>query len=229
MTKKMSLINSFPEINGFFKMNRFSKSDLETFINEIEKKYIEKNIRKAALSLIKLELVKYEIQNLNKENQSITVIDNNRKTRKKRDRIKLRKSIYSKKKIVEKKPGKNENKYTKISKKIVEIPNEIPLGIIELSEYIENSPSFILRILANKSIIKTFDSKLSFDELNMIKPYIISRLNALKREQERIKRINSSTNKTTRSVLKYGKQKHIGVYDKIGLYGLGKIIYIRSK
>jgi hypothetical protein len=58
----MSLLKTFPEIDSFFKLNQFSETDLKTFIDEVTKKYSDKNLRKAAINLINLEILKYDIQ-----------------------------------------------------------------------------------------------------------------------------------------------------------------------
>lgn len=59
----MSLINNYPEIKAFFKKNLFDNNELDKFIEFIENKYItDRTLKNSALSLIKLEVIKYEIQ-----------------------------------------------------------------------------------------------------------------------------------------------------------------------
>lgn len=60
--KNMSLLNTFPEIDKFFKRNQFSHTELSDFLNNIETTYKDVNLRKAAVSLINLEILKFDIQ-----------------------------------------------------------------------------------------------------------------------------------------------------------------------
>ncbi len=57
----MSLIKTFPEIDYFFRSNKFSEDELNIFLKQIEKNYSSKELRKAALNLINLELAKFQI------------------------------------------------------------------------------------------------------------------------------------------------------------------------
>lgn len=58
----MSLLNTFPEIDKFFKQYQFSDTELSDFLINIETTYQNVDLRKAALSLINLEILKYDIQ-----------------------------------------------------------------------------------------------------------------------------------------------------------------------
>ena len=58
----MSLLTNFPEIDTFFKKQQFDNFELNQFILEIEQKYSDKHLRKSALSLIKLEILKYNLK-----------------------------------------------------------------------------------------------------------------------------------------------------------------------
>ena len=58
----MSLIKQFPEIESFFKKNKFSQENLDALIQEIEKKYNDVSILNSAKSFIKLELLKFDLQ-----------------------------------------------------------------------------------------------------------------------------------------------------------------------
>jgi hypothetical protein len=58
----MSLLNTFPEIDKFFKQNQFDNTELSDFLSIIERTYQNVDLRKAALNLINLEILKYDIQ-----------------------------------------------------------------------------------------------------------------------------------------------------------------------
>lgn len=57
----MNLLKSFPEIDRFFAGSKFIDADLNVFLLEIDKNYADKDLRKAALNLINLELAKFQI------------------------------------------------------------------------------------------------------------------------------------------------------------------------
>ncbi len=58
----MSLINDFPEIKLFFETDKIDSNDLSKFIEFIVTKYENRALQKSALSLIKLEILKFEIE-----------------------------------------------------------------------------------------------------------------------------------------------------------------------
>lgn len=57
----MNLIKAFPEIDSFFSKGQFSNHDLLILLKQLEEKYKDKKLREAIASLIKLELLKFEI------------------------------------------------------------------------------------------------------------------------------------------------------------------------
>ncbi|CAH8296057.1 hypothetical protein EV196_11334 [Mariniflexile fucanivorans] len=71
----MSLINNFPEIKIFFEKENFDSDELDDFIFLIEKKYFDKTLRKSALTLIKLEILKFKIEENGSSKESDTNID----------------------------------------------------------------------------------------------------------------------------------------------------------
>jgi hypothetical protein len=56
----MNLVKSFPEIDSFFKNNQFTNLELEE-LHDLVRRYSDAEMRKAAMSLIKLELLKFNI------------------------------------------------------------------------------------------------------------------------------------------------------------------------
>ncbi|WP_298494013.1 hypothetical protein [uncultured Algibacter sp.] len=71
----MSLISNYPEIKMFFEKENFDSDELEDFISHIEKKYIDRTLRKSALTLIKLEILKYKIEENGSPKESNPNID----------------------------------------------------------------------------------------------------------------------------------------------------------
>ena len=61
------MIQSFPQIKKFFKANVFSGEDLNNLIKKIDEVYLDYHINKKAKTLIKLELMKFELQKKEKE------------------------------------------------------------------------------------------------------------------------------------------------------------------
>lgn len=58
---EMSLLNIFPEVELFFKSEKFSQIELLSFIKEIEEKYKDEKLRKSASTLINLKILQYQI------------------------------------------------------------------------------------------------------------------------------------------------------------------------
>ncbi|UAB74341.1 hypothetical protein [Mesoflavibacter sp. SCSIO 43206] len=57
----MILLDNFPEVSNFFSKKSFNDEELKSFIDYIEYKYPERHLKKSALSLIKLQVMKYEL------------------------------------------------------------------------------------------------------------------------------------------------------------------------
>lgn len=56
----MSLIKTFPEVETFFKSDKFSQLELLSFLKEIENKYKDEQLRKSISTLISLKILQYE-------------------------------------------------------------------------------------------------------------------------------------------------------------------------
>ncbi|MDU0808960.1 hypothetical protein [Aquirufa regiilacus] len=57
----MHLLNSYPEIHAFFKRDRFDSDELDHLKQLITERYVDKDLRKKANSLLALELLKFNI------------------------------------------------------------------------------------------------------------------------------------------------------------------------
>ncbi|RZK11442.1 MAG: hypothetical protein EOO46_06775 [Flavobacterium sp.] len=57
----MSLVNTFPEVQLFFKSDKFSQEELLSFIKEIEGKYKDAQLRKSVSTLISLKILQFQI------------------------------------------------------------------------------------------------------------------------------------------------------------------------
>lgn len=58
----MNLLKNFPEIDLFFRESQFDDEQLSNLFQMITEKYQDNSTRKSAISLIKLELLKYKIE-----------------------------------------------------------------------------------------------------------------------------------------------------------------------
>lgn len=57
----MNLIKTFPEVELFFKNDKFTQEELLVFIREIENRYTNNQLRKSVSTLISLKILQYEI------------------------------------------------------------------------------------------------------------------------------------------------------------------------
>jgi hypothetical protein len=194
----MSLLKTFPEIDIFFSNKHFTDADLADFLQIIDEKYTDKELRKSALSLIKLELLKYDIK------KDVKNLEVSKKVKTQQNNIV---SVDS---------SKNLNKVNKLK----------DLKIDLIAENLNWSFLYLQRILAQKNIIKVMGDNLNKEEFALIKEMLDSRLSAIKRikrKEEQEDELQSKT-KSFSKPLVYSND----VYGKIARYGLGKVIYIRK-
>ncbi len=197
----MNLLSTFPEIDKFFQNDQFTDVELNIFLTQIEKNYPDKNLQKAAISLINLEIHKFDIEkNIVK---GITTIE----------KIPNKKKLPSKSKI---KTPDFSAELLKLKKlKIEQIAKQIDWSFIKLNSF-----------LKHKKIIKSNYSYLNEDEFKKIEEMLISRLTAIKRIEKSnsiAETVRVKKNKTIKSLYKGND-----VYTKIEKNGLGKVIYIRK-
>lgn len=214
----MDLLKSFPEIDSFFKNSQFSQTKLIKLVEEINIKYKDRKELEAALSLIKLELLKFEIQTINssKEKQPVNIKENN---------------INRSKNRIEK-PKKEKHLKKKLSKDLGELPKDFPRKISDISLILDFPLDYLIRILRQNSIIIEAHNPLNEDELLKIKPFLLSRINALRRHERKGKYTIAKSGRFFDVQANYCRDenhKTIGVYNEISKYGIGKVIYIKSK
>lgn len=101
------------------------------------------------------------------------------------------------------------------------------LTVNELSIKLSLQPSFLMRLLEQKSIEANPKQVLCSDDIQVLKPFLISRLNALQRLEKDQNKVFEP--KTKISKKKKRDTKGFKVYDVLKFFGLGKLIYIRSK
>ncbi len=105
-----------------------------------------------------------------------------------------------------------------------------------VAEILNISPDYLLRLLEQKQIYKKPEDKLSDREVEVIGEFILSRKKALHRKHKEEVVLKRSIENPSASDLKKAKMGRSGgtsksesVFDKASKYGVGKIIYIRSK
>ena len=67
----MSLVQEFPEIDKFFKQDKFTQDDLNELVEYLESKYTTLQERKASNTLIELEMLKFSLQGISKIDDTI--------------------------------------------------------------------------------------------------------------------------------------------------------------
>jgi len=182
------MFNKFKEITDFFKQKKFTQTELDSLKKELEIKYPEKEILKAAFSLINLELVKFQLtffDNLEKEIQDIS----------------LDIKILTKKNTGIKKTNKYNTHLSNIqfNKKpfIEQVKNK---SINEIAQIIRTMSISIIKAFEKKNIIKQSSDNVSEEELISISEYLKARITKYNnQEKKRQKRKNK--------ILLYNKTK----------------------
>lgn len=216
----MSLENQFPEIISFFKKDKFTQLSLNELQEKIKVDYKDKSIYKSAITLIELKLLKYKLQD------DIKQVD--------KDKL-------------------DQNNVTKKTKSL----NSSKIKTVNnLCYKFGLDKEIFLLVLKEKGIHKKLDDIFTTEELKIVNPLIASRYEDIRRK--RGKKKNSSKQKVKRKSIKKKtksgdrietrkkkekKESSIGsewtrhrysgstsgVWSDVSKYGLGKIIYIRSK
>ena len=207
------MIRSFPEIDFFFKANEFSNEDLDNLLKKIEDVYLDYHLNKKAKSLIKLELMKFEMQK-KEEEQGIDLGD------------KIKKNDLSRSNKTINKSGRETNKKRPSIKEYL----KLKLTSIKSGHYrnaakeLEYSASFIFKILKKKGYpnLNQWD-QVESDVFKEMKSFVIKRLHEIYRFK-----YPKKSGKPIRK-LGGGSRPSPGVYGQIEQTGLGKVIYIRSK
>jgi hypothetical protein len=121
------------------------------------------------------------------------------------------------------------NQSKNASQKINEIKiindNIVGLTVEELANKLKISSSYLISIFEQSNIFKESHEKIDKMDSQIIKNFINSRISALNKIEKKNKLIGSSIGKK----YNYSPSRPAGVYSQIAKFGLGKIIYIRSK
>lgn len=184
----MSLLSTFPEIDNFFNKNQFSDIELSDFLTDIEKKYQNVVLRKAALSLINLEILKYNIQ---KKPVKVCAL----KKEKIRTKITIAKPNY--------------NSDLNILK---------TLTIQKIAHNLDWSTHKLQVLLKQKKIEKIESEILSESEFLKVKEMLLARLTAIKRIENKkiLENTPHIKNKKNNNSLNKGNDVYSQIY-KIGL------------
>ncbi len=214
------MISAFPELQNLFQLESFDQNQLDECLKLIDKIYPEKDKNRMAHSMLKLELLKYQMSGGKQRWISKFKRYNPVKNSKNKDLNRKKFGYLSSNKIpktqVEKIRTSSSKNWRKLTGK----------SISELSLILDVRTEFIIRLIkrhVNGERI-AHDHKLDQRKLEMISDYINNRLSIL----ERLKKNKShsrfvKTKKTNLSVFK-------GVWGQMRKYGSpGKIIYIRSR
>lgn len=199
----MNLLKTFPEIELFFNIDKFTQEELLLFLIEIEKKYEDEQLRKAVSTLISLKILQYET----------FPVDNSEKI-----------NIVARTKKINYKPVEVDDFHP--------LTNELKLYSIEnIANSLEWPLSRTLRLLEQNGITKKGEDLLDPDEFIIIKDMLNNRLLGLERIhkiENPIKKINNKLNNKLKNRSIDNKNNN-DVYSRIQAIGLGKVIYIRKK
>jgi len=218
------MIQAFPELQALFRLESFDQERLEDCIQLINNIYPDKYKNRMAHSLLKMELLKYQISGGKKK-----WLD---KSRKINNKSLIRKSFNGKNKTAEL-IGVNtiqNNVHRKNTSDKKELQSQVNWTYLvnkkvsEIAKNLDISLDFFLRYLKKKGLKLTPNQRLTFKELSEIENYVVNRLvilNRLKKNKSRFGK--SSTRRSSVSAFK-------GVWGQMRKFGApGKIIYIRSR
>lgn len=195
-----SLLKGFPEIEDFFKKSSFSNQDLEDLQKEIKTKYTNRVYKQTALSLIKLQTLKFN----NLTNEAAKLFEDNNRTQKEKT-VEHNQSI---------------NKWEEY---IIDYKHH---NILSIACLLQINSELIVQLLSQNGITKFDHEFLDVDEYKIMKGFFMSKLKAIERKEKQNKRTFIPRRKTFKKSL----SKSTSVYDKlINQKVIGKIIYIRKK
>lgn len=206
------MIQAFPELQELFRLETFDHKRLEDCIELINSIYPEKDKNKMAHSLLRMELLKYQLSGGKKK----WII----KSRKVYTHNAILKSLNGVNKKADlrdfrfkKEPGNKKSWVFFVNKKVSEVAQKLDISL-----------DFLLRYFKKNGIKLTPDHRLMYDELSEIQDYIVNRLDIL----ERLKK--NKSHKRIRLTRKNSISAFKGAWGQMRKYGSpGKIIYIRSR
>lgn len=216
----MNLQSQFPEIHKFFDRQQFDSVQLEDLLKKIKLDYPEPEIYRKAEQFVKFELFKFEIQSQNKQKEPHREVNlkypNNKKTRSKSN---SNESVLN-----------SSNKRKKELKPLIKVVNEttFPRGINNLSIKLKLSLDELHTLCQKKEVNIKNTVKLSEEELNLLTPLFQNRIGEIRAKERKTAKIEKSNEEKPK--IQFKQRNNTGdVFDKIATYGLGKLIYIRSK
>ncbi len=165
-------------------------------------------------------IFKFEIQSQNKQKEPHREVNlkypNNKKTRSKSN---SNESVLN-----------SSNKRKKELKPLIKVVNEttFPRGINNLSIKLKLSLDELHLLCQKKEVNIKNTVKLSEEELNLLTPLFQNRIGEIRAKERKTAKIEKSNEEKPK--IQFKQRNNTGdVFDKIATYGLGKLIYIRSK
>jgi hypothetical protein len=149
----MSLINTFPEVELFFKKDKFSEEELMLFIKELDEKYIDLQLRKSVSALISLKILQFQILQEKTSNKTLTKVRTSVNDSKARTKVKLHPNLITLK-----------------DKTIGNIASVLKMNVTQ-----------ILKVLKSNGVIKSSKNFLDINEFNIVSEIFNSRLMGLER------------------------------------------------
>jgi hypothetical protein len=220
----MHLQKTFPEIHRFFLKDHFDQEQLEKLKKDIKNNYVDRDLLKNAEALLKLELMKFQILKSNPEQiekpQKIVLSKIEESSFKKSS---FKKSNYT--------PPKAINR----PKQLITVTYEtsFPKQINNLCIKLKMTKSELVDMCLKKQINLAKSKSLNDSQLQNLIPLFQSRIGEIRAKE--LDESNKNKPQIKDSTIRPNNKQKNGstwtndVYDKIGTYGLGKIIYIRSK
>lgn len=239
----MNLVETYPEIEMFFKKNQFSDGDLDLLIQELTSKYNSIELTKVRgvfeLKLLEFTLKTQESQNIDKKiskNQTNNIYGDKELIK----TIKARRLEKKKKAVSEYKKQFNIKEYPKDT---VDLTNNLIIDshnneaqlkcdniermhlVSDIALKLDWSVNRIQNLIEQRTGIKNAIT-ITYSQYKLCIDIFKARKEALKRQRKKDAINNSkgiSYKHTTSS------KKSSGVWDRIAKFGPGKIIYIRSR
>lgn len=149
----MNLLKTFPEVELFFKNDTFSQEELLSFIQEVEKKYSDKKLRKSLSTLLSLKILQFQISH-----------ENVQKTQPRIER-----------------PRRIQQKVEKVNPFHSLIPTLRSSSVEDISKALEWSISKIIRLLQQNKISKSSEQHLEDSEFDKVREMFNSRLQGIDR------------------------------------------------
>lgn len=149
----MSLLNTFPEVELFFKSDKFSQEELLSFIEEVEGRYNDQQLRKSISTLISLKILQFKISH---------------------EGVSYKQNIVEKAKKLNLKQEKNNRFHPLLT--------ALKHNTIEnIATNLQWTVSKILRLLELKGIHKSAENLLDINEFKLVSEMFSSRLFGIER------------------------------------------------